>query len=371
MTSDGIALLRELAEVVCELGEEVGLRSFLLPYPPAAQRVLDRMVLHCMGLGLVPPKSLPELIEWCRCTLAGDRPFEVPPALVFPDAALVDRNGLLPTRTCLELASAGAEGGPEKAAHVLLSELAGRCGSMERFHKSRRFLALNPVVRHGDRFQRSWSKEIWSRVKDLYRPVPESLTVEGTLLRCGTCRLPALLGGRRVPDQGAVSGSDTWCEGESCPHGIPMELIRTTDGVLLLGRPLRAFLSLPFRLEQAVLADLDRAAVGYQALPNELSAYRLQGAGLSVRQLHIHDRVQPALLAERFSGATGPVLVVVPEDLAGVVRYRNAFTQALSAPEQVLLTGPGDLGARLRGERAFGETEMRGEGSAQSDADPA
>ncbi|WP_314172594.1 pPIWI_RE_Y domain-containing protein [Streptomyces winkii] len=385
MTSEGIIRVRELANVLVELGEEAGLRSFLLPYPSAAQRALDRMVLHCLGHGQVPPKGLPELFEWCRHRSVSDRTFEIPPALIFPEATLVHPVGLLPTRTCLELASAGTDGGPEEAARDLLTELAGRCGSEERFHRSRQFLALNPVVCQGDRFargpgKRSWSKEIWSRVKDLYRPLPKALTAEGTLLRCGTCRLPALLSGRRVPDRRtAVSGPETWCEGETCPSGIPMDLIRTTDGVQLLVKPLRNFLSLPFRLEQAVLADLDRAAIGHQALPGELSAYQLQGIGLSFRRLHIHDRVQPALLADRFGrfgDATSPVAVVVPEELARSARYRAAFFQALPDPDQVLLTGPVDLVARLRGEHALSEcaldeTGMRGEGGAQSDTGPA
>ncbi|MFJ3324535.1 hypothetical protein ACIPMT_08770 [Streptomyces griseus] len=375
MTSEAGALVSEIAEAISELGEETDLRSFLLPYPAAAQRALDRLVLHCIDVGLEPPKGLPELIEWCRHGSVGDRIFDKLPAPIFPEATLVHPLGLLPTRTCLELASAGTDGGPEKEARDLLTELAGRCGSEERFHRSRQFLALNPVMRGGERFERrpgkgAWSKEIWARVRDLYRPLPKFLTTEGTLLRCTTCRLPALLSGRRVPDRStAVSGPETWCEGETCPHGLPLDLIRTTDGVRLLAKPLRSFLSLPFRLEQAVLAELNRAAVGYQALPGELGVYRLQGAGLAARRLHIHDRVQPALLAGRFSGAAGPVAVVVPEELARSARYRNAFIQALPDPEQVLLTGPVGLAARLRdagidGKGAVDETGLREEADA-------
>ncbi|MFJ8841336.1 hypothetical protein ACIRFF_00360 [Streptomyces cyaneofuscatus] len=375
MTSDAGALLSEIAEALSELGEETDLRSFLLPYPSGAQRALDRMVLRCIDLGLEPPKSLPELIEWCRHRSVGDRIFESPPAFLLPEATLVHPDGLLPTRTCLELASVGKDGGPEEEARELLAELAGRCGSEERFHRSRQFLALNPVVRGGERFDRrlgkgAWSKEIWSQVRGLYRPLPRFLTAEGTLLLCATCRLPALLSSRRVPDRRtAVSGQETWCERETCPHGLPMDLIRTTDGVLLLAKPLRNFLSLPFPLEQAVLAELNRAAVCHQALPGELGAYQLQGLGLATYRLYIHDRVQPALLADRFVGAAGPVAVVVPEELARFARYRSAFFQALPDPDQVLLTGPVDLVTRLRDARAFGEcaldeTEMGGEADA-------
>jgi len=366
---DGVALFEELSRTVVELAEEAGLRSFALPYAPAAQRALDRTVLHCLGIGEEPPKSLPELLEWCRFRPASDPLFGVPPTLVLPEATLVHPVGLMPTRACLELASAGAAGGLEETARVLLAELEGRCGSAERYRRSRRFLALNPVVHRVDRFRRGWSKEVWARVKELYRPVPESLTVEGTLLRCGTCRLPALLSDRRFPDQGPpVSGPQTWCEGESCPQGTRMELIRDPGSVRLLCKPLRAFFSLPFQVEQAVLGHLDRAAISYQALPGELCAYRLHGAGLRAHELHVYDRVEPALLADRFAGGAAPALVVVPEALAGSVRYRDAFIRALAAPDRVLLSGPRDLAAQVRSrtsdEHAFDEGEERGEANA-------
>ncbi|OCC07670.1 HU-CCDC81 and SPOR domain-containing protein [Streptomyces sp. PTY087I2] len=373
MTLDAGALVSEIAEAISELGEEIDLRSFLLPYPDAAQRALDRMVLHCIDLGLEPPKGLPELIEWCRHRSVGDRAFDIPPALILSEATLVHPEGLLPTRTCLELASAGTGGGMEGEARKLLAELADRCGSEERFHRSRQFLALNPVVRGGERFGRrpakgTWSREVWSQVRDLYRPLPRFLAIEGTLLLCATCRLPALLGGRRVPDRRtAVSGPKTWCEREICPYGLPMDLIRPTDGVLLLAKPLRIFLSLPLPLEQAALAELNRAAVGHHPLPGELGTYRLQGDGLAVHRLYIHDRVQPVLLSHRFVSAEGPVAVVVPEELARSARYRTAFFQALPDPDQVLLTGPVDLVARLRDARTVGgdvlnetENERRG-----------
>jgi hypothetical protein len=350
------------------LAEETGLRSYQLPYPAAAQRVLDLMVLHCAGLGVAPPMSLPELLEWCRSVSAGDRLFDVHPASVLPESTLVHPVGLMPTRTCLELSSAGAGHGGEEAAGMLLAELAGRCGPAERFQRCRRFLALNPVVHRRDRHKGGWSREIWSRVSHLYQPLPDSLVVDGTLLCCGTCGLPALLSDRRTPDSlSAVSGPATWCEGETCPDGVLMEPVRETAGVLLLRNPLRVFLALPFRLEQKVLAALDGAAIGHQALPGTLGGYRLQGNGLSVFQLHIQDRVQPALLAERFADVTEPVVVVVPEEFAGSAGYRAAFARALSAGERVALTGPGELVHRIRDGRVLEEARTKGGRGAHAD----
>ncbi|MGW5353728.1 pPIWI_RE_Y domain-containing protein [Streptomyces sp. NPDC004031] len=355
-------LFRELAKVVADLGEETGLRSFQLPYPAAAQLALDRAVLRCLDLGIAAPKSLPELLQWCRYKPADDPFFAVPDTLVLPDTRLVHGEGLLPSRSCAELASAGTDDGPEETARRLLAELAGRCGPIERFHRSRQFLALNPVIRRDDPFGPDWSREIWSRVKDFYRPVPESLTAGGTLLCCGSCRLPALLDGGRVPDRGApVSGPSTWCEGENCPHGTPMELIRKPGDVLLLRKPLRIYLSLPFRLELAVLGELDRAGISHRALTGELAGYQLRDDDLAVRQVYIRDRVQPSLLAERFTGDMEPALVVVPEALAGSVGYRTAFNQMTSSSDRIQLTGPADLVARLCEDRAPDRSATQGE----------
>ncbi|MFE4974815.1 hypothetical protein ACFRAR_22250 [Kitasatospora sp. NPDC056651] len=364
MTSGGPVLFRELATVVALLAEETGLRSYQLPYPAAAQRMLDRMVLHCAGLGVAPPMSLPELLEWCRSVSAGDRLFNVPPASVLPESTLVHPVGLMPTRTCLELSSAGAE----EAAGTLLAELADRCGPSERFQRCRQFLALNPVVHQHDRHKGGWSREVWSQVSHLYQPPPDSLIVGGTLLRCGTCGLPALLSDRRTPDSlSAVSGPATWCEGETCPDGVSMELVRNTAGVLLLRKPLRVFLALPFRLEQKVLAALDGAAIGHQALPGALGGYRLRGDGLPVRRLHVQVRVQPALLAERFWSVTEPVVVAVPEEFAGSAGYQAAFARALSGGERVVLTGPSGLIHRIRDGRVLNETRTMGGRGAHSD----
>lgn len=346
----GTRLFRELSRIVVALADHGGLRSFTLPYPPTAQSTLDRVVLHCLYTGEVPPKSLPELLEWCRHRSAGDLPFTVSPALVTPEATLVHPIGLAPTRTCLELASTRPGGGAETTALELLAQLETRCGSAERYRRCRQFLAHKVMVHQEDRFKRGWSNAVWSRVRDLYHPVPEALLVEGTLLRCADCHLPARLRGRRAPEHGAlVSGENTWCEGEECPHGVRLELIRDPDQVRILGRPLRAFVAIPLRVEEAALTELDRFGVGYEALPGELNAYRLLGVGQRARTLHAYDRLQPTLLAARFASRTAEIAdgtaVVVPRRLADRAGYRTAFVAALpeAVRQHVLLATPEEL----------------------------
>lgn len=350
----GTDLFCELARVVVELAELEGLRSLTLPYPPAAQHALDRIVLHCLNRGEAPPSGLPELLEWCRCRPSGDPLFQVSGSFVTPDTMLVHPVGLMPTRACLELASHGPDTGVEGEALALLSALEARCGSAELYRRSRRFLACHPVVQQRDRFQLGWDKVVWSNVKDLYRPVPENLLAGGTFLRCLTCRLPALLRDRKVPVQGPpVSGPDSWCEGETCPHGVSLELIRDPTQAWLLRRPLRVFLSLPREVEEAALGALDQAGIGYDALAGDLNGYRLRAAGSGGCIIQVHDRVQPTLLASRYSDMAtrlpGLTLVVVPSRFAERDDYRAAFTAALpdEIRDRVLLTAPTDLVSRV------------------------
>ncbi|MFC1430607.1 hypothetical protein ACEZDB_07995 [Streptacidiphilus sp. N1-3] len=350
---EGVALFQELAGVVAVLGEYRGLRSFRLPYPPEAQQALDRTVLHCLAMGAPPPRSLPELLEWCRHRSATDPLFRVPASLVTPDATLVHEVGLMPTRSCLELDSHGPSGGVEREAVELMAGLEAHGGG--RFRQIRAFLVRHPTVHGHDRFGGGWNRAVWALVKDLYHPLPEALVAGGTLLRCGTCRLPALLRGRAVPEQGPpFSGPDTWCEGETCPHRVRMELVRDPGQVLLLRRSLRQYLVLPGRTEAAALAALDRAGIGYESLPGLLGAYRRTGQGTHRdRVIQVYDRRQPALLADRLARtavASGVTLVVVPEAAADT-GYRDTFTLALpyGLRDRVRLTTPSELVRDVKG----------------------
>ncbi|MDA2812795.1 hypothetical protein O4J56_19275 [Nocardiopsis sp. RSe5-2] len=345
----GSELFQELARMVAALSEVQGLRSFSLPYPDLAQRALDRTVIHCLDVGETPPRSLPELWGWCRTRPAGDPLFAVPASLVTSDATLVHPAGQMPTRTCLEVASHGLDGGEAAQARALLSELEARCGIRARFLQCRRFLAHRPVVHQQDRFEPGWNRDVWTRVKDLYGPLPEHLLVDGHFLRCPSCGLPALPRNGTTPLPGPSSTNEViWCEGENCPRDASPELVREPNQARILRRSLRTFLALPHRTEQAVGDVLDRAGIIREALPQTLSACRLTDTGSRVADIQVHDRLQPALLAAYLAdGAPLPDLtfVVVPEELAGSNGYREAFTEALPPllRDRLVLTTPVDL----------------------------
>ncbi|MBX7554860.1 hypothetical protein K1Y78_44785 [Streptomyces sp. tea 10] len=345
----GGELFPELARMVALLAEMQGLSSFTLPYPSLAQCALDHTVMRCLDLGETPPKSLPELWEWCRIRPADDPLFAVPASLVTPGTTLVHPVGRMPTRSCLEVASHGSDGGVAAHARALLDDLEARCAKDERYRQCRRFLARHPVVHQQDRFGPDWNKVVWSRVKDLYEPLPESLLVDDIFLSCSSCGLPALPRDRAMPVPGPfATDADIWCEGEQCPRDDPPRLIREPDQALILRRSLRVFLALPHRTEEVTRDALERAGIDYYALSGSLSAYRLRNTGPASVDIQVYDRMQPALLAAHLADSAplaDHTFIVIPAALAGRNGYREAFTDALPTllRDRLMLTTPVDL----------------------------
>lgn len=340
----------ELARAIVLLGEVRGLESFTLPYPPRVQLAFDRFVLHCLSRGLPPPRSVSELVLWCRNPPASGWPFAVPRDLAFPDARLVDEKGLVPTRTCYELASAGPLGFVEQEAAELLGRVEDSCHSAELFRRCRDFLIARPIVSQRASFPRSrnWDSDAWRLVRDLYQGVPKSLIVREVLATCGTCGMPALT------SQDDSAYGIVWCEGGRCPRDVDPELNYHAAESRILNPGLRTFLSLPGRTEIKALARLDRAEIKTEFIPSGLGLHRISlSEGPCI--MSVYDREQPALLAARvaetFSGVSDRVLVVVPADLLkGRTEYQREFKKCLPAEIQVSLTTPDRL-ARSCGTR--------------------
>ncbi|MER8002714.1 hypothetical protein [Streptomyces sp. NPDC095613] len=345
----GSDLFGELARMVVALSEVQGLRSFALPYPALAQRALDHTVMRCLDAGEVPPRSLPELWEWCRTRPSDDPLLAVPSSLVSPGTTLVHRVGRMPTRSCLEVASHGPDGNVAAHARALLGDLHARSGTEERYRQCRAFLARHPVVHQQDRFAPGWNRAVWSRVKSLYGPLPEFLLVDGDFLYCPSCRLPALPRDSAVPVPGpSGTGAEVWCEGEDCPRDAAPRLIREPDQAWILQRSLRWYLVLPHRTDEAAREALERAGVAHETLPGLLPAYRPRDTGPRIVDIQVYDRLQPALLAAHLTDHTplaDRTLVVVPDALAGRDGYQQAFTDALPAllRDRLVLTTPTDL----------------------------
>lgn len=78
-----VVLLRDVATAVARLDEVGQLDSFALPYPPDAQRALDRLVLACLRGGAQPPTGVPEMIGWCRTRPLRSWPLDALPLDLF------------------------------------------------------------------------------------------------------------------------------------------------------------------------------------------------------------------------------------------------------------------------------------------------
>ncbi|GGS64065.1 hypothetical protein AB0E75_24765 [Streptomyces griseoviridis] len=345
----GSELFGELARMVAALAEVQGLRSFTLPYPAFAQRALDHTVTHCLDVGEAPPRSLPELWEWCGTRPSDDPLFAVPASLVSPGTTLVHPVGRMPTRSCLEVASHGPDKGVAAHARALLGDLRARSGTEERYRQCRAFLARHPVVHQQDRFAPGWNRAVWSRVKNLYGPLPEYLLADGVFLHCPSCGLPALPRDSAVSVPGPpAADAEIWCEGENCPRDAPAEPVREPDQAWILHRSLRWYLALPHRTDEAAREALERAGAAHETLPGLLPAYRLRDTGPRIVDIQVYDRVEPALLAAHLAVNTplaDRTLVVIPDVPAGRDGYRDAFTAALPAllRDRLVLTTPMDL----------------------------
>ncbi|MCB5909657.1 hypothetical protein [Streptomyces pinistramenti] len=341
-------LYAELAGALTVLDDQQCLASFSLPYPPAVQLLYDRVVLRCIEQQRTPPASLPDLVQWSRESRAGEEPFAVPASTISPDARLVHPLGRVPTRACLELASADRGGLAAGEAHALLGMVKERCVSESSFRKCRDFLISTPVLSGREPLSRKrrWDDRLWRRVADLYVPVPEFLRRYDVLALCATCELPALL-----PRDGDFERME-WCESETCRTDRPPLLLRDPGEVMLLRRCLRVFLVLPGRVERSARQALHAAGIPVRSRPDRPGTYELVDSDGTDRVLRSYDRLQPALLArtvrEECSDAPECAVVVVPQQCLAQPDFEAAFAAPFPGPSRPALVTPNGLAAEMR-----------------------
>lgn len=345
---DGVEILRAVARGIIDLGSQNRLSSFSLPYPTSAQHALDQVVFTCLVQERTPPRGVPELVFWCRKLALSEWPLMLPPDLVWSETLLVDDRVCLPTQTCAEWASAGPSGVMEQQAQELLHEVAAECPSAASYQACRDFLVSRPVVTRQDLtavLARPRDGMAWKWVKHLYGNVPDAYVRDGQFAVCPTCRSLAILlvdGGR-------------WCESEACPRSSPIEPIYEAATSQVLRTPLRIFLGLPGRTEQAVRREITAVGVNVQILPGDIHRYRLTWPNGETLTMQVHDRVQPAMLATRVTGSATPAgdgrtLVVVPKHvMTHRPNYRSVFERLIPAHTDIELVTDDELVALARG----------------------
>ena len=333
MTEDermGVDLLTAVARGVIELTSMPRALEFRLPYSLSLQLALDRVELAGLTHGQHVPRSVPELLRWCR-ELGPERwPLTLPSGFLTPATRLIQPVAGEATRACAELASHGPAGILEQEAETLLAGPADSCGTVDRFAACRDFLIDRPVILRFDPAEllRPAVVQTWRLVRELYTPVPDRFPVDGLVYRCSGCLLLA--------SSSTVDGS--WCEGGCPPEDQKLEPSHEPEQALALPLALRLFLALPGRVERAVRRRLEGHA---RLLPQGTGFHRVTGWNGTSRVFQVHDRELPTLAALRAAQAAarfdGPLDVVVPDRLTASPGYRAAFHRAVPIDTRVCL----------------------------------
>ncbi|WP_351232243.1 hypothetical protein [Streptomyces sp. NPDC002133] len=252
---DGAPLLRTLARALIVLEARTGLDSFTLPYPPEAQRALDRTVLACLLAGEPPPAGLTELVDRCRTVPLTEWPLTLPPEAIGPEDRLLDEQSGRPTELCHEWAWRSPDTAAEFRDRQIVRAALRLCreyGDEEAYTAFRGLLVRRPVLTTAEMYEVTGDlvlEPVRGLIRQIYRPVPDSYLFEDAYTVCGRCL--TLL----APSE----DGDWWCERDRCrrrgPAPVGRRIDRETAGeVCQLERPLRQFVTGPGRAE----ADLER-----------------------------------------------------------------------------------------------------------------
>ncbi|MBR7836920.1 hypothetical protein KDL01_26820 [Actinospica durhamensis] len=343
------SLLRELARGVLTLAYRDKTAS-IVPYSVAMQSVYDKIVASCLLSGGPAPTSVPELLRWTREYPVGELPFNVDTLGVLSSDVLVDGASGMPTRTCIEVASAGFEGGWEREALRTLQKLEL---SESNYARCADFMANRPVVTVQQTLNFAATARTavtWRHIMHLYRSPADLLVQSGRLHVCPECRLPA-----RSDDDVRIA----WCESGECPGLGEVGDAHDAQDALVLVEPLRAFHVAPTRIAHALRALGQEAGLTMVA-HGASGTYAIQFSEGS-RSVRIFDRVQPALLAEELKllfEAEPSALVVVPSrTMARHLRYRRALQSAVPAGSSAAVMTDEEFAALLVGGTGGGEGE--------------
>ncbi|MFB7674222.1 hypothetical protein ACFC26_22690 [Kitasatospora purpeofusca] len=311
--------------------------TFRLPYPSSLQLALDRVVLDTISRRTPVPRSVPELLSWCR-ERAPQEWLALPRDFLNPDARLIHPAAGHPTRTCAELASLGPYGVVEQEARSLLTRLSDSCGSPARFAQCRDFLIRRPVLLRFDPMEllQPSLAHTWRLVKDLYGPVPDGFPSDGLVHSCSGCGLLAK----------ADTADGPWCEGGCAPEERKLDTSHQPRQARAVTLALRIFLALPGRTELEVRARLGERSGSSATV---LGIHRIPGPDGNPRTYQVQDREQPVpaalRAAELAAGLDEQLDVVVPDVRAASPMYRQSFERALPADAPVRLWSVGEFTA--------------------------
>ncbi|MEO3976478.1 hypothetical protein [Streptomyces sp. CAU 1734] len=273
-----VVLLRDVATAVVRLDEVAELDSFALPYPPAAQRALDRLVLACLRGGARPPAGVPEMLHWCRTRPLRRWPLDDLPLDLFDrNNRLIDPDSGKPTQLCgeLEVKGAGTSTGRQYVERVI-GEAMNACraaSSPQSYTAFRRLLVTRPVLTEAEWPDIStdlYLDPVQFLVDEIYAPVPGGHGQDGVSVACARCLtlLTPLVGG------------GWWCERDRCRHlgppppgrRLPVDEV---GEIRQLRRPLRQFVTGPGHAEVELEGKLRALGLAVEMWPG-FDAYDLR-----------------------------------------------------------------------------------------------
>jgi hypothetical protein len=316
LSQPDVMLLRDIATCVLSLAAVEGLGSFTLPYPHAAQRALDSLVLQCLWNGARPPAGVPEMVHWARFRPLRSWPLDgLPVGLFEGEDRLIDKVSGQPTQLCHELAVRGhGDSTGRQYDQLVIGEAFRACrdvSSPESYTAFRRLLVERPVLTAGEWTDVStdlFLDPVRHVIEEIYAPVPPHFHRNGALLCCHRCLV--LLH--------PVGDTAWWCERDQCrsrgttPHG--RKLVTSEVGESRqLREPLRRFVTGPGRAEIAVERVLRALGLAVEMWPG-YDAYdlRITFPDGHVWAVDVKDWAHPAFLGR----AAAPVRAEPPYDEA-------------------------------------------------------
>ncbi|MFE0592636.1 hypothetical protein [Micromonospora echinospora] len=242
-----LQLISDVARTLVALDEIDDLLSFRLPYPPIAQRTLDRIVLTCLVDEATPPGSLPGLVKWCHERPLLKWPLDLPPEVFSEKSLLLDPSSGVLTELCVELAQLAGSRSPLGEAAAIMNDAKpglARQENQEDYCQLRRFLIDYPVLDNEVMRQVGFTVDVGrfdELLNSLYQPASARYERDGGLISCRECG-----------DLMAPVGDDDWsCEREACRRTGREEIGRiwlASENVRHLPRRHRQFVGGPARV---------------------------------------------------------------------------------------------------------------------------
>jgi hypothetical protein len=265
-----------------------------LPYPAPLQRGLDVLSAICLQARVDPPRSVPDLLAWCRRSLTS-WPLQLGGDAAVPGDRLLDR--VEPTQLCEEWAVASGDVEGEVQEQRLVRDVLATCRAADAqgaYVAFRRLLIERPVMTALELHQQMGDPSLTlvaDHVRCAYLPAPAEAVLGGQVFCCRGCRN---LLTRDDADQ-------LVCFDERCrrlANQRPGRVLPASEGVFWLMRPLRTFVAAPGRAEIRLADRLTRQGLRVELWPS-FDAYDIRVVFPSGRAwaVDVKDWANPFLLA--------------------------------------------------------------------------